>query len=663
MRKFGYPAMKGMVAVLFVLLAGRLIAAPVGVVGHVKVVSDKVADVSSMAAWQRSFIREGMTDEQKMIAAWKSSVAFVFQDAPPIEFLHEACVHDPIKSFNVYGYGMCCCASARIEAFARHLGLSARGQSINGHSVPEVEWGGRWHMLDASLANYFTLADGTIAGVDAICAAVQGFLSQHPELKGNAGKLSAFQRADGWTGWKRGPALLANCSFYDAGGWWPAHTHGWASTMQEFDGAHKTPVPFEYGYSQGYELNLQLRRGERIVRHWSNDGRHVNGVLKDGDAPGCLTMKVGEGDLKFLRGYGDLNDGRIGYGTLDYEVPLADGSFRLALVFSDNLACRAEDGRGAAVHAKDTAHPAWFEFVMPSSYVYLDGRLALEARAGGDAAVRIEFSDNNGLDWREVAVVNTAGSQEIDLSKRVFRRYGYRLRFTLTGRDAGLERLKLSHTFQCSQRALPSLDAGTNWIAFSAGPHTGTVTIEGATTGGKDGKQVTPMDFHPALSKVDPDHFSVQASGGSVTYEVRTPGDMTALRFGGFYRVRDARDAWAMEVSFDGGKTFRRVAEQTGPHQGICRYDEVRDVPAGTRVALVRWVGTVRNTTCMFSLRIDADYAHPAGGFAPVNVTYVWDEDGAEKRDVHVARSPDDVYAIVCAARPRMKSIALERAE
>ncbi len=125
---------------------------PIGVVSHVKVLSDKVADVSSLEAWEKSFIKDGMSDQEKAIAVWKSNVAFVYQDSPPIEFLHEGCVHDAIKDFNVYGYGMCCCASARIEQLARYLGLPARGNGINLHSVPEVFWDGRWHMLDASLA-------------------------------------------------------------------------------------------------------------------------------------------------------------------------------------------------------------------------------------------------------------------------------------------------------------------------------------------------------------------------------------------------------------------------------------------------------------------------------------------------------------------------------
>jgi len=44
--------------------------------------------------------------------------------------------------------------------------LPARGRIIRGHSVPEVYWDGAWHLLDASLINYFPHADGRIAGVD-----------------------------------------------------------------------------------------------------------------------------------------------------------------------------------------------------------------------------------------------------------------------------------------------------------------------------------------------------------------------------------------------------------------------------------------------------------------------------------------------------------------
>jgi hypothetical protein len=611
---------------------------PVGVVSHIKVLSDKVADVSSLEAWKRSFIADGMTDQEKALAIWKSNVAFVYQDAPPIEFLHEGCVHDAIKDFNVYGYGMCCCASARVEQLARYVGLPARGWGINGHSVPEVFWAGGWHLLDASLATYFTRPDGQIASVAEVGQAVQGWLGEHPAYKGNDKKLRQFQQAGGWTGWKQGPALLGDCKFYDAGGWWPAKTHGWYATMQEFDGSHKTPFPFEYGYSQGYEVNIQLRPGERLVRNWFNKGLHVNGILHDGGSPGCLAAKVGEGAMAFLRDYGDLTAGRVGSGRLEYDVP-------------------------TDVYAAEAKRAGAFDIDMPSSYVYLTGQIEADATVGDGGQIRFLLSDTNGKDWRDVATVARSGRQTIDIQKFVLRRYDYRLRVKIEGKGTGLESLKITHDVQCSQRALPTLGRGANTITFSACATEGTVTIEGSTEEGKQGKQVTPMDFHPTLMGLAQQNFHVKGGTGSATFAIDTPGEMTRLRMGGHYRVRDPGDRWDMQVSYDNGRTFKTVDTQTGPYQGICKYITVGDVPAGTKTAQVRWLGTQRNTTCLFLVRIDADYRQPHDGFRPVKVTYVWDEDGRERKDVHVARSPEETYKITCASKPVMKSIILELAE
>src|SRR5262249_57516096 len=78
-------------------------------------------------------------------------------------------VHDPVKLFNVYGYCMCCCSSAVLEALNRLDGREARGRILTGHSVPEVKYGGGWHMYDASLLNYFPRpGDGEVASVDEI---------------------------------------------------------------------------------------------------------------------------------------------------------------------------------------------------------------------------------------------------------------------------------------------------------------------------------------------------------------------------------------------------------------------------------------------------------------------------------------------------------------
>ena len=634
---------------------GAAPAGGVGVVSHVKVVSDKVEDVSSLAAWKRAFIKEGMTDEQKAMAVWETVVKFRHQDQPANEFLEaEGHPHDPIKVFNVYGYGQCCCASAHVEALARYAGLEARGWAIINHSVPEVKWGDKWHMLDASLVTYFPQADGHLAGVEEITKGVSEWLAANPAIKGDDATLRQFM---GRGGWRKGPAVLAGSPFYDDNGWLPAATHGWYATMQEYANPAKTFL-YEYGTAVGYEQNVQLRKGERLVRNWSNAGQQVNAL--EGGGPGCAKGQIGKGDLRYAPKFGDLAPGRVGNGTHEYAVPLADGGFRGGALVAENLASKGEDGAGPAVHVKDAAKPGVLVIRMPGSYVCLGGAVELNAVIGAGGSIAVSLSDNNGLDWKDLGTISAAGEQKIDLKAHVYRRYDYRLKLEMKGQGTGLEALKVTSVIQHSQRALPALGAGRNQITFSTGAAEGTVTVQGAL-GPNKGKNLRYTELKVAASDVKDGPLFLTGGKGEVAYAVATPGDMTRLRIGAHYRARDKRDGWDVEASFDGGKTFTKLDRLDGPRAGFSKYIEFEKVPAGTRNALVRFSGQQVNATGLFDVRVDADYAEPAGGAAPVKVTYVWEEGGAQKRDVRVARAAEERWEINCGERPVLKSLIVER--
>jgi len=664
-------------------------ASPVGVVANVKVLSDNVRDVSSLAAWKASYIQPGMSDADKALAIWESVVAHQYQDTPPKEFLHhEGDVYDVLKMFNVYGHSYCGVAACEMASLARYIGLKARITTISAHVVPEIEWDGQWHLLDASLVNFFVLKDqpagavngrfsraltnyvvpkGKIASIAEIMAAVKEWYAAHPEClvqpaggakpHGDDAKLRAFHVANGWLGWRGGPKLLTACPCYDWAGWLPAHTHGWYSTMQEYDGS--TCFPYEAGYSLGYKVNLQLRPGERLVRNWFNRGLYAN---MDGTAgqPGALTGKIGQDSMAYCPKFGDLAPGRIGNGTIDYQVPLAAGLEQSAWRFENLLAA------GGKLRAADPARPGILEIRNPTSYVYLAGEAALQATVAG-GRIGVFFSDNNGLDWRQLVEIDRSGEQKIALGKLILRRYDYRLRLVLEGAGTELAALAFHHDIQHSQRPLPALVAGDNAITFSAGPQEGCVTIEGASDTAAKGRQLVYTDFHPATRNIVPTGILMldpAKRDGEFSYTVPTPGDMTRLTISTHYRARDARGGWRVGVSFDGGKTFREVSRCPGPAVFAGDYVEVKDIPAGTRSAVVRWAGTTGwNATAIFNHRIDADYQLPHGGFRPVRITYVWEEGGAAKRDEHIARLASEKYTIHCGAKPLMKSIELQLAE
>lgn len=356
---------------------------------------------------------------------------------------------------------------------------------------------------------------------------------------------------------------------------------------------------------------------------------------------------------------------------LEYDVPLADDAFRAAALTAENLAVRSEDGLGPALHVRDPADPGVLDIRMPSSYVYLSGLCAFSAVLGAAGEIEVLLSDNNGLDWKEVSVVDAAGEQKIDLTPLVFRRYVYIIRFVMKGRGTGLDALKLTHDIQHSQRPLPALDQGENEISFTAGPQEGTITVEGAMDldPKNKGKQLAYEDFHPIVDGFSPGVIPEANGGpGSVTFPVKTPGDMRRLRVSDYF-VSEAKDSvFLIEVSFDDGKTWETIDRPTeadlgvGPPFYVGRYVVLSDIPTGTRSALVRYRSVGEDAIVLCNARIDADFAEPYGGFRPVEVTYIWEEGGIERRDVHVARSPNETWTINVESPPVMKSLVLQLA-
>jgi hypothetical protein len=290
----------------------------------------------------------------------------------------------------------------------------------------------------------------------------------------------------------------------------------------------------------------------------------------------------------------------------------------------------------------------------------LTGQASFKAAVGGGGEIQVLLSDNNGLDWKEVQKINAAGAQSIDLKRFVYRRYDYRLKFVLKGKGTGLDSLLFTHDIQHSQRPLPALGEGENKIAFSSG-NEGTITIEGSHSPEAAGKQLLVSDFHPVVNDISiTPEIRVKGAKGDLTFPVETPGDMQRIRFGLSGRVHDKNDLWNLQVSYDDGKTFKTVDSLKGPARYASKWVTVSDVPAGTRKALIRYSAENAAAAMIFNFRIDADYKEPAGGFAPVKITYTWTENGKEKQDIHIARSADEAYTIKCEGKPAMKSIALE---
>ena len=437
---------------------------PGGRLNQLKVLSDKIDDVTTVENIVKSFVKPGMSEQERAKALWTAMIKYRYQTAPPNEYLAgdwEA--HDPVKIFNVYGYCMCCCCSALVDALNREDGREARGRILNGHSVPEVRYRDGWHMFDGSLIAFFPRPDdGVAASVDEIAASIAEWYSRHPGFQKNGEKIFQLMRKDGWTGWKaEGPRLLAHCPYYRLG-YLPARTHGWDATMAEYD--RKSEV-YEYGYHVGHRALFSLRPGESFVREAGNRGLHVNKEAHP-DWEG-LKARAPENDLVYLEQFfPGYRGGVVGNGKHRYAPNLAAGDLARGADVFDNL----ESTGSSAVVAKTTNRPGVAVVSMVSPYVYLDGRLRLKI-AGKSASdrVTVSISTNHGRSFARLHSATHAKPTElvIDLGQNILRRYAYSLRIELTG-AARLENFEVENDFQHSPRTLPWLGRGTNTITVAA---------------------------------------------------------------------------------------------------------------------------------------------------------------------------------------------------
>jgi hypothetical protein len=640
-------------------------------VNNLKVLSDKGDDVTTAENIVRSFAKPGMSEAERSRALWTAVVKYRHQAPPPHEYLAadwEA--HDPVKIFNVYGYCMCCCSSAMIASLNRIDGREVRGRILNGHSVPEVRHGDAWHMFDASLISLFPRpADGSLASVDEISADILGWYAAHPGTKGNQAKIMELMRKDGWMGWKGGPPLLAASPFYRQG-YLPAGTHGWDATMTEY--ARNPCEVYDYGYQVGHRALFSLRPGESLVREAGNRGLHVDRA----ETPDfeLLKSRAPEGDLKYLKEFfPGYNGGVIGNGVHRYVPDLAGGGLAAGSEVYENLTS-GQPG-GPALRPEKPGKPGVAVIPMSSPYVYLGGRLRVVAVRRTEAdRVSLSISTNNGRSFTPLWNAPTSGAEGqasvVELPPQVLRRYAYWLEVEIsaaTPGGAGLNALVLENDVQHAPRSLPRLARGTTTITVAADsdPTITTRSIVCRITGDpKFDKNETSSTMGLTFDNLRVDDGSCWWTGGTgvMTVPVTTPGDLVALRMSLQFRARDAKDVIRIRASTDGGTSWRDLATVTGPTPGMTRLFQFGDWPATTRSALLQFELTGRNTTGIFSLRIDADYRDPLAAAAPkpFRVVHRWLESGRPKEHVQVITALPSHYTIDAAEDPELVSVGFE---
>ena len=156
-------------AIIFTLATARTVAG----VADFKITTDRTIDTSSLESIVGQVIaRSGAkTNDEKAIAIFDWLHGTIFHAACPTEKRPQSV--GPLKSLNVYGWGLCGSEHTILKALFETAGWPCRyvGWSDPGHSMIEVSYDGKWHYLDVFLKTYFWTKDRShLASQDEIAA-------------------------------------------------------------------------------------------------------------------------------------------------------------------------------------------------------------------------------------------------------------------------------------------------------------------------------------------------------------------------------------------------------------------------------------------------------------------------------------------------------------
>jgi acetyl esterase/lipase len=258
-------------------------------------------------------LRPGMTDREKALALWRLQTTHRFHATTG-----DAEVNDPVKAMNVYGYTTCGDDSICLAGLWKTAGFKVRPARVVGHCITQVNYDGRWNLLDGDMGPFFLLRDNLTI------ASEQDLVRDHDLLKRahTHGILDADSRADA----------------------------EWSAALFVYEGQ----AGGDRNSARDTTMNMVLRPNEALTWCW---GHH-------------MPLKYhGPADIRL---WGPRAADRICNGRWEYRPDFAGKSWRRG---ADSVAnVRVQDG-GLAPEAGKTGVIIW---KMRSPYVFVGGRLEIE---------------------------------------------------------------------------------------------------------------------------------------------------------------------------------------------------------------------------------------------------------------------------------------------
>jgi hypothetical protein len=629
-----------------------------------KVIHTEGVDASDIRSLVETATRGCKSDREKAIALW----AYITRNPyyhwceareAPEPCTEQGVVSDPVIAFNVYGTVICYQVCDLLANLADAAGLRARTRGVPGHKVTEVFYGGRWHLFDAQYdcAAYFVADDGKrIISLDELCLDAGKYIRKpkHPS--------KPFYQFDHYGGkfwpWESKEYVIKK--FY------PRHVSGKAGVFATY-------------LARGHTIHLDLRRGEKLVRHFTNEGKWYC-------SPELFRRWRGDRTQRWVeKGPHDPRNPQHAYanGELIYQPDWAAGESN----FRDGL----HDGKdfvlaGGMVRpaAGKTGHVV-FRVQVPYLIVGKPGQLAAAGDSSEGAVFEAEFlrrdasaanavavSTDNGITWREVWTNDKTGRRDVrlDLTNRVEGTYGYLVKVTLAG-DAAFGKMRLRTSLFYSPVPLPAVNAGENRFAFSLDEGKGVVAVR-PDLGKAPGyerffHELKGLKYHPKYTQ----HLQPAAKEGHATIEVAGPpgSKIEYLTVHGSYGAPPGTSASeSVEILC--------AAAPQGPWKSAWkssfrerndkwRWDDSVDIrlekPA--EKCYVKFLLKRRQWMSLNKVAIHAHYVRPARPLKPgaVTVTHAWTEDGKPKTKAVAPDLAGQTYSVKAGGKKVVnRSITIE---
>ena len=413
------------------------------------VTTDLSIDTRSVDTIVKGLVKDGMSDEEKVLAAFNWVRRLLYHGDGPREYAYN--FHNMI---NVYGNGSCLRQTTPLWVLLDRMGFKCHTWGIGGHHCMEVSYGGKWHLIDPHMCFY--VYDRATPRTIASIAQIQ----EDPTLASDAVK-------DG----RACPGFLLcgdDVSTF-------ATKTGWQDAGDFPEGKNATPVIEEpFG-------RIALRRGETYTRTWMPGTYWFlanSPSKKEGPRHGC-----GRKDAKDTPNWPLYEPHGVGTcyrhwgaGYLTYKPDLATDHYTDAVVWQSNVVVSANDAAKAGLVLKELAKPGEIVFSVNCPYVITAGELTLRRSGSGD--VKGSVSDDQGKTWKPVEFKVEGDARKALFVQEVNGCFkGYWLKLELVAGSGLLQALELKSHFQLNPYSLPHLVPGKNVVSVEAGSYGASLTV------------------------------------------------------------------------------------------------------------------------------------------------------------------------------------------